>query len=120
MWEPGLLRSSPGFLVDLLELHRRSLGQRRVQPLAVIDLLDEGANVASGALEIGVERRAAHRGVNNFVRLTLRLPEEGWARFGNLSSITGTGAVRHHLLSAIVISGDRLAGQLVAFREAHG
>lgn len=71
-------------------------------------------------IEIGVEKITTHRGIASYARLTLRLPEEGWAQFGNISSIKGTGAVRQYLLSALTTPGDVLVGQLEAFRNANG
>lgn len=54
-----------------------------------------------------------------FARLTLRLPEKDWAQFGNTSAITGTGAVRQYLVSAIGMQGGELVDRLKAFRDAH-
>lgn len=50
--------------------------------------------------------------------LTLRLPEETWAQFGNLSGIKGSGSVRRYALSALVMPGEELVGKLTAFRDA--
>lgn len=65
-------------------------------------------------LEIGI-----FRGQSNHARLTLRLPEESWALFGKLSSITGTDPVRQYTLSALSVPGEVLVEQLCAFRTAH-
>lgn len=71
-------------------------------------------------VEIAVERLATRRGIQGFARLTLRLPEQGWARFGNISAIKGSGAERRYLLSALGTPGDLLAAKLKAFRDAYG
>lgn len=54
-----------------------------------------------------------------FARLTLRLPDEGWTRFGNTPGISGTGPVRRYALPSLVMPGDKLVETLNAFRAAH-
>jgi hypothetical protein len=66
---------------------------------------------------MAVDQRHTHRGITSFARLTLRLPEEGWAQFGKLSSVKGSGAVRQYLLSALAMPGDALVAQLKDFRR---
>lgn len=59
------------------------------------------------------------RGQFYHARLTLRLPEESWARFGKLSSIKGTGAVRQYTLSGLGMPAEGLVDRLRDFRAAH-
>ncbi len=69
----------------------------------------------SDVINIDVEQRLN----TYFARLTLRLPEESWAQFGNTSAIAGTGVVRQYLVSAIGMQGNELVDRLNAFRDAH-
>lgn len=69
-------------------------------------------------LEIGVEELQGRRTVR-FLRLKMRLPEDGWAAFGKTSAIKGTGDVRQYLHSAMTMPGDTLLHHLKAFRERH-
>ena len=71
-------------------------------------------------VEIGAKELATiHIGDVSYPRLRLRLPEEVWAKFGKLSSISGTGPVRDYLLSAFFSRGEVLVEQLEAFRSKH-
>ena len=71
-------------------------------------------------VEIGVKQVMVVRGgPPSHPRLTLRLPEDGWSRFGKDSGIEGSGAVRHYLLPSLGNSTEALVAQLKAFRDAH-
>src|SRR3954454_6109693 len=50
----GLLRSSPVRRQVCLELDRRSIAERRMQPLAVVDLFDEGADLLAGIIDVAI------------------------------------------------------------------
>lgn len=68
---------------------------------------------------IDIEQRVAYKGSGKFARLTLRLPEESWAQFGQLSSIKGSGEVRQYLLSALCMPGEELVAALREFRKTY-
>lgn len=67
-------------------------------------------------VEIRSRRIAGPRGPQNFAELTLRLPDDGWALFGNTMMIKGSGDVRRYTLSALTMPGEELVGKLQAFR----
>src|SRR4051812_12158140 len=50
----GLLRSSPSERQISLELGRRSIGQSRMQAVAVVDLLDEGTDLDARMMRVAI------------------------------------------------------------------
>jgi hypothetical protein len=68
-------------------------------------------------LDIGTERMDTVKGgPQNFPRLQIRLSEADWSRFGNLSSIKGTGPVRSYIFSTVSGSAEQVVEQLKTFR----
>lgn len=70
-------------------------------------------------IAIKVVRLPTGRGIVSYPRLTLRLTEEGWSLFGNLSGIKGSGPVRQYTFSALAVPAEALVEQLVGFRSLH-
>jgi hypothetical protein len=71
-------------------------------------------------LDIAIVRKFTGRRIVSYPQLTLRLPEEGWSKFGKTAGLKGSGPVRDYTFGSLAVSAETLVEDLANFRAAHG